>query len=171
MMARNQSIRSISLESKAFTILFPVYHTKVPKSFAVPVVTRYVADFMGFGHLIRSTKFSAVPYSENEIYQHITRGQIFLSYNADETKMLKRRVAFKNSMEFLCKLAERGNIKEASRWFPRIFGARGGNPMNKLGKKVAGRVLTLEKDAGKAAAILLLAALDSAYNSVLAVSP
>ena len=39
-----------------------------------------------------------------------------------------------------------------------------------LGFKVAERVLEHERDAGRSAAILLMVALDSVYNSVLAVS-
>ena len=42
--------------------------------------------------------------------------------------------------------------------------------MVELGFKVAERVLKHERDPGRSAAILLLTALDSAYNSVLAVS-
>lgn len=42
--------------------------------------------------------------------------------------------------------------------------------MRELGKLVAQRILESERDAGRAAAILLLTALDGAYNSVLAVS-
>ena len=42
--------------------------------------------------------------------------------------------------------------------------------IKELGKLVAQRILESERDAGKAAAILLLTALDGAYNSVLVVS-
>jgi hypothetical protein len=138
------------------------------------VITTYVADFLGFGDRIRTNGDSKAPYSENEIYQHITNCQVFLSYNADETKMWKRRAAFKTSMQFLFELAESGNIKEANKWrFPKVlFGAKTDTPANhmkQLGMTVAKRILEQENDTGKAAAILLLTALDSAYNSVLAV--
>ena len=88
--------------------------------------------------------------------------------------MWKRRAAFKTSMQFLFELAESGNIKEANKWwFPRVlFGGNSdtvANHMKHLGTTVAKRILEQEKDTGKAAAILLLTALDSAYNSVLAV--
>ena len=42
--------------------------------------------------------------------------------------------------------------------------------IKELGKLMAQRILKSERDAGKAAAILLLTALDGAYNSVLVVS-
>ena len=88
--------------------------------------------------------------------------------------MYKRRAAFKTSMQFLFELAESGNIKEGNRWsLTRYFlGGNSDTPANHmkhLGRTVAKRILEQEKDTGKAAAILLLTALDSAYNSVLAV--
>lgn len=50
------------------------------------------------------------------------------------------------------------------------MGKQESNPMVELGFEVAERVLEHERDPGRSAAILLLIALDSAYNSVLAVS-
>jgi hypothetical protein len=138
------------------------------------VTTRYVADFLGFGHLIKGDQNPKAPYSENQIYQHITNCQIFFSYNADETKLLKRRKAFRSSMTFLYDLTKNGNIWQANRWSITggflSMGKRDNNPMVELGFKVAERVLKHERDAGRSAAVLLMVALDSAYNSVLAVS-
>lgn len=157
-----------------------LYDLHLP-SFAIPIVTRYVADFLGFGDRIRSDKFPNAPHSENEIYQHITNCQIFLSYNADGTKLLKRRKAFRLSMNFLFKLTKEANISEANRWtltrwarnslrYIMSFGKqRADNPMAELGFKIARQVLEHEKDTGRGTAMLLLVALDSAYNSVLAV--
>ena len=77
-------------------------------------------------------------------------------------------------MNFLYDLTKNGNIWQANRWsITRDFlsmGKEESNPMVKLGFKVAERVLKHERDAGKSAAVLLLIALDSAYNAVLAVS-
>ncbi|KAI9705161.1 MAG: hypothetical protein M1820_005308 [Bogoriella megaspora] len=148
-----------------------LYRSSLPtscKSFAIPVVTRYVADFLGFGHLLRTENHPTGSYSENEIYQHITNCQIFLSYNADETKLLKRRKAFKTSMSFLIDLTLHANIAAANQWgFTRaLFGRKRDNQMTDLGFAVAEKVLEYESDAGKAAAILLLVCLDFAYNSV-----
>ena len=138
------------------------------------MTTRYVADFLGFGHLIKGDQNPKAPYSENQIYQHITNCQVFFSYNADETKLLNRRKAYRSSMNFLYDLTMNGNIWQANRWsITRDFifmGKKESNPMVELGFKVAERVLEHERDAGRSAAILLLNALDSAYNSVLAVS-
>ena len=81
-------------------------------------------------------------------------------------------------MQFLFSLAESGNIKDATlmpvtRWVRKLFGQGAESKpksMRELGKLVAQRILESERDAGRAAAILLLTALDGAYNSVLAVS-
>ncbi|KAI1112035.1 heme peroxidase [Nemania sp. NC0429] len=140
------------------------------KDFAIPIVTRYVADFLGFGHLLITEENAKGKYSENEIYQHITNCQTFLTYNADETKLLKRRTAFKQSLDLLYHLTLRGNIAEANHWAitRALMGRKKTNPMVELGFKTACEVLRDEKDAEKAAGIMVFIGLDFAYNSVLA---
>lgn len=135
-------------------------------------MTTYVADFLGFGNLIRSAERPKAPHSENEIYRHITNCQVFLSYNADETKLLKRRKAFKKSMEILHNLVLGGSIAEANRWSATRywFGTSNDNPMTKLGYEVAERVLRHESSPTAAASIMVFVGLHAAYNSVLAVS-
>lgn len=159
----------------------PVYQLDVTRDFAIPVITRYVADFLGFGHLVKSEKNPHAKYSENEIYQHITNCHVYFSYNADETKLPKRRKVFKDSMKFLFDLTlNESNVAEANKfrltralqnvgsWFWRSA-AGDKSPMSELGFKVSERVLQQQNgDAGRAAAILVLIALDSSYNSVLA---
>ncbi|KAL8990819.1 MAG: hypothetical protein Q9169_008029 [Polycauliona sp. 2 TL-2023] len=178
-----QQMRAI-VERAAIT----VYKDKVKSTFqvditrdvAIPVITRCIADFLGFGDQVKNIDNPKAKYSENEIYRHITNCQMFLAYNADETKLLKRRTAFKTSMNFLLKLAEEGNILEASRskLSRAIRGLFKGKPhsqsdfafdsMRALGRSVANTILQEEGDSGKAAAILLMTALDVAYISVLA---
>src|SRR5205809_7487183 len=82
-------------------------------SLAIPVVTRFVADFLGFSDHVKTETNPKGKFTENEIYEHITNCQVFLAYNTDETKLLKRRIASKNSMSFLYNLAENGNIRKA----------------------------------------------------------
>lgn len=140
------------------------------------MITTYIADFLGFRDRVRTVNNLHGEFSENQIYQHITNVQVFLAYNADETKMWERRVAAQKSMIFLMSLAEGGNIKAAASFsskIGRLFGATDPLPknMNDLGKLVARQTLERENnDSSKAAAVLLLTALDGAYNSVLAVS-
>ncbi|KAF5985757.1 linoleate diol synthase [Fusarium coicis] len=153
---------SISMTNSTFQI-------DATRDFAIPVVTRYVADFLGFGNkLFKDPTESKDTYSENEIYQHITNCQIFLSYNADETKWLQRREAFKASMKKLIELTQRGTIWEAGQWdiTRALFGKKETNAMHDLGVFVAKQVLGYEKEQSKAAAILLLICLDFAYNAV-----
>ncbi|KAI4268582.1 MAG: hypothetical protein LQ337_007756 [Flavoplaca oasis] len=156
------------------------FQVDITRNVAIPVITRCFADFLGFGDQVKNIDNPKAKYSENEIYQHITNCQMFLAYNADETKLLKRRIAFKKSMAFLLKLAEEGNIQEASRYtlsrtlrslFKRKPHSRSDlalDFMRVLGRSVADTILDEERDSGKAAAILLLTALDVAYISVLA---
>ncbi|KAH8652136.1 putative prostaglandin G/H synthase 2/cyclooxygenase 2, pgh2/cox2 [Xylariales sp. PMI_506] len=140
------------------------------RDFAIPVVTRYVAAFLGFGNKLRevATDVKKDTYSENEIYQHITNCQVFLTYNSDETKWMQRRQAFKTSMEKLIDLTQNGTIWEADQWdiTRALFGKEQTNPMHELGVFVAKKVLEYERDQSKAAAILVLICLDFAYNAV-----
>ena len=145
---------------------------------AIPVITRFVADFLGFSDLVKTENNPHGKFSENEIYQHIMNCQVFLAYNIDETKMWKRRAAFKESMKLLYGLAEEGTIKEANRFaitkaFFEAFQRKDVSEekkMKEFGFAVAQRVLKGETDTGRAAAVLLLTALDGVFNSVLAVS-
>ena len=141
---------------------------------AIPVVTRYVADLLGFAHRLRGEKNTKGEFSENEIYQHITNCQTFLAYGVDETKRLSRRAAFKKSMQFLYDLAENGNIRAATKFSLSSYFSndKDESPEKKMecfGMKIAKSVFEQDKNAGRAAATLLLVALDGAYNSVLAV--
>ncbi|KAK0648984.1 heme peroxidase-domain-containing protein [Cercophora newfieldiana] len=152
-----------------------VFQIDVARDFAVPVVTKYVADFLGLGHLIRSDTNMTAPYSENEIYQHITNCQVYLSYNADETKVLKRRKAFQASMAFLFDLTlNKGNVSRAAKrqlqQFRRLFGTNSKpKSLETLGFTIAQEILSHESNnKGRAAAILLLVGLDNAYNTVIA---
>ncbi|KAF9765930.1 hypothetical protein IL306_001713, partial [Fusarium sp. DS 682] len=153
---------SISMTNSTFQI-------DATRDFAIPVVTRYVANFLGFGDkLFKTPTGGKDTYSENEIYQHITNCQIFLSYNADETKWLQRREAFKASMKKLIELTQKGTIWEAGQWdiTRALFGKKETNAMHDLGVFIAKQILDYEKDQKKASAILLLICLDFAYNAV-----
>ncbi|KAH7029662.1 uncharacterized protein B0I36DRAFT_364173 [Microdochium trichocladiopsis] len=149
---------SISMTNSTFQI-------DVVRDFAIPVVTRYVATFLGFGQKISEVAGDAKgTYSENEIYQHIT------NY---ETKWMQRRKDFIRSMNTLIELTQNGTIWEACSWgiSQALFGTKEkSNAMHDLGVFVAKEVLKYEKDQEKAAAILLLVCLDFAYNAVVALT-
>ncbi len=135
-------------------------------------MTRYVADFLGFGHLLRNPEHPKAPYTENEIYQHIENCQIFLCYNSDETKLLKRRKAFTTSLKALHDLVLQGNIGEANRTSlgKYLLGRPRDNPMTQLGFQVADRVIEHQPNLNAAASIMVFVGLHTAYNSVLGVS-
>ncbi|KAF3903067.1 hypothetical protein ABW21_db0201283 [Orbilia brochopaga] len=148
----------------------PVYQLDAVRDFAIPVITHYFADFLGFSHLIIGD--GGKKYSSNEIYQHIVNVQNYLSYNADETKKWKRREAFKHSVEFLMGLAKQGNVRAVNAWWPlwRIADNSPEGYMKELGYKVAQKIINTKgfaRGADEAAAIMLLVALDSVYNAVL----
>ncbi|KAK8017843.1 hypothetical protein PG993_014169 [Apiospora rasikravindrae] len=150
-------------------VLDPKQEAPPPHPRASWTITHYVADFLGFGEKLRRLPVERKgTYSENEIYQHITNCQVFLSYNADETKWMARRQAFRTSMKKLIDLTEKGTIWDANQWdlTRALFGKRETSHMHELGVFVAKQVLAYEKDQRKAAAILLLICLDFAYNSV-----
>ncbi|KAK6537517.1 hypothetical protein TWF694_011700 [Orbilia ellipsospora] len=148
----------------------PVYQIDAVRDFAIPVITHYFADFLGFNELIIGE--GGNKYSPNEIYYHIVNVQNYLTYNVDETKKWKRREAFKQSTEFLLELAKGGHIKDASAWLP-FFRSSEDTPegyMRELGYKVAQKLVkhkTIAKNTDEAAAVMLLIALDSVYNAVL----
>ncbi|KAF5227413.1 hypothetical protein FAUST_11784 [Fusarium austroamericanum] len=157
------------IKREAISMTTSTFQIDATRDFAIPVVTHYVAEFLGFGDkLVVDPIETKGLYAENEIYQHITNCQVFLSYSADETKWMQRRLAFRESMETLVGLTLRGTIWEANQWdiTSLVFGKKKSNAMHDLGVFVAKEVLAYEKDQSKAAAILLLVCLDFAYNAV-----
>lgn len=149
-------------------------------SYAIPVVTRFVADFLGFGEDIKTEEHLDRKYDENQIYKHFTNCQDFLTFNADETTAWKRRVDFTKSMQFLKDTTER--CVDAAQ--PGIFGSIFGGPsygsakdgetvksLRKFGAEIA-KVLVKEKRKTKeeAAAIMLYTAIDATYKCILVVS-
>ncbi|KAF4452113.1 hypothetical protein F53441_5046 [Fusarium austroafricanum] len=157
------------IKREAISMTKSTFQVDATRDFAIPVVTHYVAEFLGFGDkLCKDPTETKGVYSENEIYQHITNCQIFLSYNTDETKWMQRRLAFKKSMQALIDLAQQGTIWEANQWdiTKMFYGKKKSNAMHDLGVFVATEILAYQKDKRKAAAILLLVCLDFAYNAV-----
>ncbi|KAF3937371.1 hypothetical protein ABW19_dt0205244 [Dactylella cylindrospora] len=148
----------------------PVYQIDAVRDFAIPVITHYFADFLGFSNLIIGE--GGDKFSTNEVYHHIVNVQNYLSYNVDETKRWKRREAFKKSAEVLLGFAKGGHIKTASSWWP-LWRSPDNRPeayMKELGYKVAQKLLklkTLASGTDEAAAVMLLVALDSIFNAVL----
>ncbi|KAH8651167.1 heme peroxidase-domain-containing protein, partial [Xylariales sp. PMI_506] len=147
-----------------------VYQIDVIRDFAIPVVTRYVAELLGFSDKIRTRLHPKGRHTEQEIYRHITNCQMFFAYNADETKMIKHRQEFTNSIKFLYDLTRHGHISRFGSWgefFNNLwpFG-KDPSPIKRLGLQIAAAIKQREKKHDHAVAIMLLIGLDSAYNSV-----
>ena len=149
-------------------------------SLAIPVITRFFADFLGFSDRMKTEANTKGEFTENEIYAHITNCQEFFAYNIDETKMWKRRMEFKKSMKVLYELAKDGAIVQAGKWaitkaitsaFTRGPAIPEEQDMKDYGVRVAQRILEEERNHENAAAILLLITLDGIHNLVLAVRP
>lgn len=154
------------------------YHVDIVRDVAVPVVTHLVGNFLGIDHLIKTDTNPKGKYSENEIYKHVTNCQMFFAYNTDETKLLKRRKAFKDSMDFMLEQA-RKSISSAKPWA--IFSFLGSTSkfaidanktskenLTEYGKAMMREVLRQEGgNVDKAAAAIVLIALDAAFNTVL----
>lgn len=148
-------------------------------SYAIPTVTRFVADFLGFGDQIRTQLDQQDrKYSENQIYQHFTNCQDYLTYNSDETIAWKLRMAYRDSMKFLKRMTEQG-VRDAQpglfKFFERSYGTKDDNDqvkeLRKFGTMVA-RALVKEKrmTTEEAAGIMLATALDATHKSILTVS-
>ena len=144
-------------------------------------MTRFVADFLGFGEDLKTEEHLDRKYDENQIYKHFTNCQDFLTFNADETTAWKRRIDFTKSMQFLKDTTER--CVEAAQ--PGIFGSLFGGSsygsskdgeavksLRKFGAETA-KLLVKEKRKTKeeTAAIMLYTAIDATYKCILVVSP
>lgn len=146
-------------------------------SYAIPVVTRFVSDFLGFFDCIKTPAHTDRKYDENQIYQHIQSCQDYLAYDSDETTIWKRRMAFKNSVNFLKELSEYGATQTKGRlfgWFPRETQTGGDKgyvvAVRDFGVQVSKAMATRLENAEEVAAMMLVVALDVAHKSVMTVS-
>ena len=78
------------------------------RDYAIPVITRFVADLVGFGHLMKTREQLHRPYEENDIYAHITNCQDWVTFDADETQTYRAREKFRASIKLLMQLAKDG---------------------------------------------------------------
>lgn len=147
-------------------------------SYAIPVVTRFTADFLGFGQTIKTAKLTSRLYDENQIYEHFNNCQDHLTFDSDETKAYRRRKAFQDSIKFLLDLTEKGVADARKSWFEccRSYHiARGDDEsvkdIRKFGVVVAQQLTKTLKGEKEAAAVMLAVALDAIHKSVVMVSP
>lgn len=165
-------------------------NTDLRRSYAVPVVGRFVADFLGFGHRVKTEPSPHREYDENQIYEHFTNCQDYLTYDSDETRAFRRRKAFQKSIKLLTTLTEDG-VNNAAWHVGELFRAKQYHRVNgdshavialrKFGAQVANKLVdTLDsrytKDPAEmgnqqqmAAAVMLASALDSTHKSIVMV--
>lgn len=109
------------------------------------------------------------------VVRHVTNVHSFIALNADETKLLKHRKAFIDSLAFLFELTKSG-VNNATKWIrtPRLIRYRGVKEhvveVRDMGEELA-QALYKEKGSSvdKAAAALLVTALFGAYNTAIMV--
>lgn len=77
-------------------------------SYAIPIVTRFIADYLGFWPNVKSAKNPERSYDENQIYKHIANCQNYQAWDSDLTKTWQNRLAYRDSIKFLYGLAEEG---------------------------------------------------------------
>ena len=149
-------------------------HADSPLSFVIPIVARFVSDFLGFEDHPK-TKGEDGKFNENLIYRYISDVQTFLSMSADDSLLWKRRTAFRESLEVLKDMSEFGIRKvQGGLWglFTSAIGGIPEDPIAKLrycGLKAAKLLLKSKPDPETAAAFMLVSVLDAAHKNVLMV--
>ena len=140
----------------------------------IPIVTRFVCDFLGFEDH-PETKDANGKFNENQIYSYISNVQEFLSINADEATRWKRRIAFRESLEVLQDMSEYGVRKAQGGLWGYLTDAIAKipeEPIPKLkacGHQAAKLLLKSKPNIETAAAFMLVAVLDAAHKTVLMV--
>ncbi|MCJ1465542.1 hypothetical protein MMC07_004160 [Pseudocyphellaria aurata] len=158
---------------KEKTVHEQIYQIDIVKDYAIPVVTRFFVDFLGFWDCVQTPQHPNRQYNENEIYEHICNCQDYRSYNSDETTMWKRRLAFKKSIIFLREKAEYG-ARRARGFFgliPRDNKTTGDRAyvvaLRNFGVKVSKAFAKKLKNTDEVAAMMLVIALEAVHKSVM----
>ena len=155
-----------------------LYHANSMGSYTIPVITRFVADFLGFWDSVKTPANTQRKYNENQIYQHIHNCQAYLAYCSDETTIWKRRVAFKASIQFLKERSEYG-VQQAQEgvfgtWFSRNLRTEGDQDyvvkLREFGVTAIRALIKRLGNSEKVAAMMLAIVLDAAHKSVMTVS-
>lgn len=116
-------------------------------------------------------------YTDNEIYEHFNNCQDYLTYDADETTVWRRRIAFRKSINFLKELVEEGVAAAQPTFIESTFGsARSYGDATEAVKKVRkigvdlARAFTDRFGLEKAVALMLSTVMETLHKSILIVS-
>ncbi|KXJ96370.1 heme peroxidase [Microdochium bolleyi] len=91
-----------------FTKLGQVLQLDVVADYAIPVVVRFIADFLGFWSEIKTPHFLDRAFSEDQIYRLLENCQNYESHDEDPAKSWERRMAYRDSIKTLMSLADQG---------------------------------------------------------------
>lgn len=144
------------------------------KDMAIPVITRFVADLIGFWDQVKTVEFPNRKYEENDIYFHIENCQNFETHDSDPTTRWRRRMAYQESIKGLKLLAEDGIYRSQHGWLEDVLHSRSygtekdGDHVHSLRKVGVKLVQTLLKkwSVEEVAAFMLCTALDTAQSFV-----
>lgn len=139
-------------------------------SYAIPIVTRFFVDFLGFWDNVKSVAHPERNFDENQIHTHIRNCQDYLAYHSDETTQWQRRVAFGESITFLKAQTEYGVKQNAGGRKPKTDSDKDYVvKIRQLGIDVSKELKKTFKTQPEIAAVMLKAAMDVAQRSVLTV--
>lgn len=148
------------------------------------MVTRFVADFLGFWNRVKTDLTDEArgrEYDENDIYKFIQDYQNYYTYNKDPTKGWERRMAFRKSIAKLKELAEEGVASMEKGVMEGFWGRTYGDSeemkrqpyvieIRKMAIDMIRELVSAGYNRDYVAAIMLVTALDSSYKVVLTVS-
>ncbi|KAH7039913.1 uncharacterized protein B0I36DRAFT_309597 [Microdochium trichocladiopsis] len=155
-----------------------VFQIDIVSDYAIPVVTRFIADFLGFWTEVKTPQFLDRPYSENQIYRLLENCQNYDSYDADPTKTWARRMAYRESIKTLKGLTELGIRKYEPYLFEhgflgigsRSYGFDGDSKQVRTIRKIAVGIVrgltTANFTHEEIVAVMLSTALDAAQKTV-----
>lgn len=150
------------------------YQLDVVKDMAIPVITRFVADLIGFWEQVKTVEFHNRKYEENDIYFHIENCQNFETHDSDPTTTWRRRMAYQESIKVLKQLAEDGVHRSQHGWLEDVLHSRSygtendGEAVHSLRRVGVTLIQALLKKLSteEVAAFMLCTALDAAQQFV-----
>jgi hypothetical protein len=154
-----------------------IYQLDIVKDFVIPILVRFMVDFMGFWELVKTPEFPEREFFENDIFRLIEDCQNYQAWDSDVTKGMKRRQLFQTSIRKLQRLAYGGAYGSAAgflgwRNFGRNYGTKGDSEavkdIRRLGVKTVQALNAKGFSTDEVAALMLNFTLESVYKINLA---
>ena len=169
---QQRTLRKLKVEGQKEEL---VYQLDVVKDLAVPVITCFFIDFLGFWNRVKTDAYPNREFSEDAIYKLMDDCQDYQSWDTDQTKGNKRRQTFQTSIKKLKEVAEYGVRRSSSGilWWRNAFRTYGAGTeprqvmqMRRLAVTATQTLLSKGFSQAEVSAIMLAFALDSAHNLV-----